>query len=75
MSKRNHGATLMDIQMDLNHERVETTLIYAFADLLHEAENSAEFVRYALPEGKVPQAPSLPPTSAKASEALGHAKA
>ena len=55
VNKRNHGATLADIQMDLNHERVETTLIYAFADLLHEAENTAEFVRYALPEGKVSQ--------------------
>ena len=38
VSKRKAGAALIDIQHDLNHERIETTLLYAFADLLHEAE-------------------------------------
>ena len=38
VSKRKAGAALVDIQHDLNHERIETTLLYAFADLLHEAE-------------------------------------
>lgn len=38
VSKRKAGATIAEIQFDLNHEHIETTLIYAFADLLHEAE-------------------------------------
>ena len=41
VNKRKAGATLAEIQFDLNHERVETTMLYAFADLLHEAEIEA----------------------------------
>ena len=46
VGKRQSGWSLCDIQRDLNHERIETTLIYAFADLLHEAERDEFNGRY-----------------------------
>lgn len=38
VNKRQAGMSLADIKRDLNHERIETTMLYALADLLHEAE-------------------------------------
>ena len=45
---RQKGRSLEDIRRDLNHERIETTCIYAFADLLHEAEIEKISGRYTL---------------------------
>lgn len=42
VTKRMNGRSLNEIQNDLNHERIETTMIYAFADLIHEAEEESE---------------------------------
>lgn len=39
LRKIGHG--LGEIQADLNHDRIETTMLYAFADLLYEAEADA----------------------------------
>ena len=38
VNRRKCGAKLGDISADLNHERIETTMLYAFADMLFEAE-------------------------------------
>ena len=41
VNRRKAGVKLGDISADLNHERIETTMIYAFADMLFEAEADA----------------------------------
>lgn len=43
VNKRQAGVSLADIKRDLNHERIETTMLYALADLLHEAEAQEEY--------------------------------
>ena len=43
VNKRLAGKTLADIRRDLNHDRIETTMVYALADLLHEAEAQEEY--------------------------------
>lgn len=43
VNKRQAGVSLADIRRDLNHERIETTMLYALADLLHEAEAQEEY--------------------------------
>lgn len=49
VNKRLRGASLADIKRDLNHDRIETTMVYALADLLHEAETQ-ETYRITLPD-------------------------
>lgn len=46
VDRRQNGWSLQDIRIDLNHERIETTLIYAFADVLHQAEIDGTNGRY-----------------------------
>lgn len=43
VSLRKKGASLADVKRDLNHDRIETTMIYALADLLYEAETQETY--------------------------------
>lgn len=49
VNKRLHGASLADIKRDLNHDRIETTMVYALADMLHEAEAAEDDYTVTLP--------------------------
>lgn len=53
VNKRLRGASLADIKRDLNHDRIETTMVYALADMLHEAEAAEDDYIVTLPSDSV----------------------
>lgn len=42
VNRRDAGASLADVKNDLNHDRIETTMIYYFADLIHQTEEEEQ---------------------------------